>query len=86
MYLRTVYNIFVDVSDSTWFAYWKVTVWIGLILGSVTTVWLGLGGLQDAKALFYRLRNTDRNELDDGMVIDHHNRDEIGIQDDNSNQ
>ena len=84
--IGTVYNIFVDVSDSTWFAYWKVTVWIGLILGSVTTVWLGLGGLLDAKDLFHRLRTTDRNELDDGLVIDHRNRDEICIQDDNSKQ
>jgi SSS family solute:Na+ symporter len=75
----TVYNIFVDVSDSTWFAYWKVTVWIGLVLGSVTTVWLGLGGLRDMKDLFHRLRTAKRDDRDDGMVINHHNRDEIEL-------
>jgi len=54
--------------------------WTGVILpfaiGVITVVWLTWGGIRDLHRLFATLRTLKRDDLDDGMVVDHRNLDE----------
>ena len=69
----TIYNLFVDVSDSVWLEYWKIYSWIILIMGALTTLWFTIGGLANIKQMFIDLSRVKRDVQDDGMVVDHHN-------------
>jgi SSS family solute:Na+ symporter len=59
-----------DLGDIEWSRFWRVYVWMGVILGTITTVWLTIGGLLDIKRLFARLSTLVRDETDDGEVYD----------------
>ncbi|MFH1614077.1 MAG: sodium:solute symporter [Planctomycetota bacterium] len=53
----------------------------GLLIFSISTGflcagWLAFGGIRDLLRLFRRLKTVERNALDDGRVVDHHNLDE----------
>lgn len=53
-------------------------VFLPLMVGAITTVWLTRGGVRDLRRLFRDRRTCERNTLDDGMVVNHHNLDEAG--------
>ena len=72
----TLCNIFMDVPLKAWFTYWKTYVWLFLAVSVFVTIWFSIGGLMDLKDMFRRLKTIVRNDSDDGMVVDHHNRDE----------
>jgi solute:Na+ symporter, SSS family len=61
-------------SEQTWSSYWHYTaIWLPFALATVLVVWFTYGGLKDIRMLFVRLRSADRNVLDDGTVVGHHN-------------
>jgi SSS family solute:Na+ symporter len=63
-----------------WFLWWKYySLWLGLFVGAVTTVWFTWGGTRDLLRLFRRLRGLKRNVLDDGRVIGHVSADDVAI-------
>ena len=72
----TAYSSVVEVSDESWLKYWQVYVGIIFVLSIASTVWFLLGGIKDLKYMFTTLSTLVRNHRDDGMVIDHQNRDE----------
>ena len=74
--IGTVYNMIKEVPDDTWLEYWEIYSWIMFILGIVTTIWLTIGGLMNVKQMFRDLSSAKRDEQDDGMVVNHHNRNE----------
>jgi hypothetical protein len=47
-----------------------------LAQGRDTTVWFIWGGIRDLRRLFKSLKTVNRSDLDDGMVVAHHNLDE----------
>lgn len=64
-------------TEYAWSQYWHYTaIWLPFALATVLVVWFTYGGLRDIKLLFERLRETERNPLDDGTVVGHHNLDE----------
>ena len=65
----TVYNIFFDVKQESWFAYWRLYILLYLVIGVVVTIWVGIGGIRDMKDLFRRLATAKRDDRDDGSVI-----------------
>ncbi len=69
----TVYNIIFDVSDDAWSTYWYWYIVVSIVLGTFITIWFLIGGFSNIKEMFARLKVMERNELDDGMVINHHN-------------
>lgn len=71
--IGTVYNIIFDVSDDAWSTYWYWYIVVSIVLGTIITIWFMIGGFSNIKDMFARLKVMKRNELDDGMVIDHHN-------------
>lgn len=66
-----VHFFFGGIPDSWWIWLWKNMVYVFGTMGLVTTVWFLVGGLRDIKRLFATLRTKERNDLDDGRVIDH---------------
>ena len=68
-----------------WGKYWYFTgILLPLGIGVVTTVWFTIGGIRDLIRLFRSLNATRRNARDDGMVVDHHNLDELPAGPDNT--
>jgi len=67
-----------------WGRYWfTYAILLPLVVGAITTVWLTWGGVRDLRRLFRDLRTCKHNALDDGMVVDHHNLDEVANDTDN---
>jgi Na+/proline symporter len=71
--IGSIYNIMVDVPDSSWATFWAWRIGITLVIGIITTFWFLIGGLQDVRDMFHTLKTVKRNALDDGMVVRHHN-------------
>ena len=55
---------------SAWMALWHAKIYITLILGFGVTVWFICGGIVDVVGLFKALSSFQRNDADDGSVID----------------
>ncbi|MCD4831345.1 MAG: hypothetical protein K8R02_05980 [Anaerohalosphaeraceae bacterium] len=80
----TIYNLIFDVSTESWEKFWYFYIILSLVVGIVITIWFFIGGMHDIKDMFRTLREAKRNDLDDGMVIGHHNlADETKVADEN---
>jgi SSS family solute:Na+ symporter len=64
----TVYNLTHDVSDASWVVFWKWYVGVQFVASGVVFVWFTLGGLNDLRRMFARLREMERDTADDGVV------------------
>ncbi len=71
-------NIFIyKWPDKWWATYFFIQYYVIVFaIGIVSTVWFSIGTVIDLKKLFVRLNERERNELDDGRVIDNVNADE----------
>lgn len=68
-------------SNDAWADYfWIMGILFPLVVGVITSVWFSWGGIRDLRLLFRRLAVANRNELDDGRVIDHRNADDLAAQ------
>jgi solute:Na+ symporter, SSS family len=69
-----LWNLIRPWPDSWWAAYsWYTGVVLILAMGTVTSVWLAIGGVLDLRKMFHRLATLERNALDDGRVVGHPN-------------
>ncbi|MBC7186975.1 MAG: sodium:solute symporter [Calditrichaeota bacterium] len=64
----TIYNLTHNVPDESWLTFWRSYLLIGTTIAVVVTVWLGLGGLRDARDMLNRLATMKRDVHDDGTV------------------
>jgi SSS family solute:Na+ symporter len=64
----TVYNLTHDVSDASWARFWRWYVGLQFVAAGVVFVWFTLGGVRDLQRMFARLRTSQRDETDDGVV------------------
>ena len=69
----TIYSITVGVKTESWVKFWRVYIFLMLSVSTITTIWFTIGGIWDIKKMFSLLGKIKRNDLDDGMVTDHHN-------------
>lgn len=67
----TIYNLTHNVSDSSWMKFWFFYLVINIIIAIVVVFWFTIGGARDVKALFRRLRTMERDDKDDGFVMEH---------------
>lgn len=74
--IGTIYNAVVKVPAESWIRFWGVYTAVVLAVTVVITVWITIGGVYDLRQMLRLLSQIKRNPLDDGMVIDHQNRDE----------
>jgi SSS family solute:Na+ symporter len=73
----TIWNLSAPWPVSVWSAYWHITgVGLPILISVVTAIWFTWGGVKDIRSLFRRLREQTVNNLDDGTVVNHQNRDE----------
>lgn len=66
--IGTIYALNSDISDTAWLIYWKYYIWFIVILSTIITIWLAIGGYQDLFEMFRRLNNSNRDKLDDGTI------------------
>ena len=52
----TVYNLFVDVPDSSWARFWRWNIGLSAPLGVLATVWFLIGGIKDFRQMLRDLR------------------------------
>ena len=75
--IGTVWNMVAPWPNSMWSSYWHVAgIGVPVFMALVTGVWFTWGGIRDIRALFTRLKEHERNHLDDGTVVGHQNLDE----------
>lgn len=55
-------------SDKTWLAFWRIWIYVSLIVSAIVTIWLMIGGLKDMRDLFRRLKIAKVDVNDDGVV------------------
>jgi SSS family solute:Na+ symporter len=71
--LGTVWNVIAPSPISVWSYSWFV-VGIGCPAAfALITIWFTWGGIRDIRLFFRRLGQERVNDLDNGMVVDHHN-------------
>jgi len=66
--IGTVYNLSHDVDNAAWAHFWKIYVYIHLVVSVVIVGWFAIGGVRDIKMMFRRLGSMDRDVEDDGTV------------------
>jgi SSS family solute:Na+ symporter len=68
----TIYQLTEGMADEDWSRIWQISVYSQYALTIVVTVWFLIGGARDCREMFARLAVARRDDLDDGMVVDHH--------------
>ena len=68
--IGTVYNLYLEVSDGAWMAFWKNYIYIQAIFALITIVWFSIGGFKDLKVMMSKLKTDYRDHGDDGWVAD----------------
>ncbi len=58
-----------EIPDALWSSFWRMIIWLALILGFVVTVWFLIGGVRDVKEMIHLLRTRVQDETDDGRVV-----------------
>ena len=65
----TVWNLLIERwSDVGWSRWWYVNLWIGIVVGVITTVWFLIGGFRDLRDLLRDLSKARTDALDNGTV------------------
>ncbi len=68
-----VWNWLAETGDQGWGLYWQIQMWITVILGTLITIWLTIGGFKDLSNLISDLKKSKHNVNDDGRVVGRHN-------------
>jgi SSS family solute:Na+ symporter len=70
--IGTVYNLCYDVTQESWFSFWRLYILLFLVIAFIVTIWVGIGGMRDMKFLFHYLSTLKRDHCDDGTVMLQH--------------
>ncbi len=66
--IGTVICLTQDVGKEPWLTYWKIYIWIQIVMSAVVIVWFSIGGVRDVRAMTRDLATQTRDDSDDGMV------------------
>ena len=75
--IGTIYMLSTDIPDAAWGEFWRVFSIIILLMTTVVTVWVCIGGVKNLRELFSTLRTLKRDAHDDGTVVGHRNLDDL---------
>ena len=64
----TVYNLYYDVSDTSWMTFWKYYLFINIGMAMISIIWFTWGGFKDLNVMMTKLRSDERDHNDDGWV------------------
>ncbi len=59
-----------DPISRGWSEYWKLYVYIQVAMSVFVIAWFAIGGFKDARAMFRRLDDMDRDESDVGQIVE----------------
>lgn len=72
--IGTMWNFISPWPISVWSQFWFIVgIGIPIAFTLITAVWFSWGGIRDMRVFFHRLKRERIDDLDNGMVIDHHN-------------
>ena len=60
------------IADEWWTLFWRIWIYMQVLIGIPVAVWFVIGGVKDIRQVFHRLTTMERDEADDGRVIGHH--------------
>ena len=63
-------SVLMDPISRGWGKYWKIYVLIQVFMSVFVIIWFAIGGLKDARAMFKRLDHMDRDQSDDGHIVE----------------
>ena len=66
--LGTLWHFLHGTTDPGWMKFWRIYVWLYVVVAVVVLVIFTVGGLKDLKAMFAQLSTQERNEEDDGFI------------------
>jgi SSS family solute:Na+ symporter len=66
--LGTLYSLFVGATNEQWAKFWQYFMFLMMVLGVIVAVWISVGGLREMPEFFKRLRDSNRDDTDDGTV------------------
>ena len=70
----TAWNFISPWPLSVWSNFWYVVgIGIPIFFAVVTAIWFTWGGVRDMRVFFQRLKEERSDDLDNGMVVNHHN-------------
>jgi SSS family solute:Na+ symporter len=64
----TIYSLTHDVGNGPWLTYWRIYIWVNVVLSVVVIGWFTVGGVRDVRRMTRALATMERDETDDGMV------------------
>ncbi len=64
----TVYNLTHDVGNGPWMSFWRVYVWIYLLVSVFVLLWFSAGGFRNLGEMIRTLRTMKRDHADSGFV------------------
>ena len=65
---------FFRMSDQAWCWYWWFKIYLSLLIGIITSVWILCGGLRDAVKIFKELNKEKVDVSDDGFIKNNLNK------------
>ncbi len=70
VWLRTMRWVpaIISIVTSAWASFWRLYVYVELILAAFVVLWFTVGGLRDLKSMLGRLSSMERDDADDGVV------------------
>lgn len=74
-----IYELTVGMSDQGWSIFWKYYVYTCYAMLIIVSVWFLAGGIKNVKEMFADLAVAVRNDLDSGMVVDHHSLEDEAV-------
>jgi len=64
----TIWHFLHGTTDTGWMGFWRIYVWLYVVVAVSVLIIFGTGGLRDLKAMFVQLRHQERDTRDDGFI------------------
>ncbi len=64
----TVYSLTRGLDNMHWAEFWRLYIYVQVILSLIVLIWFAIGGVSDLRSMLARLRVSQRDARDDGYV------------------
>ena len=68
--IGTIYNLNKTVVDDSWIAFWKIYMWINVVVAILVTIWFTYNGFNDLKGMLKELKRKKIDIKDNGFISD----------------
>ena len=64
----TIYNLNADVLDNQWTSFWKIYMWVNVVVAIFVTIWFTRNGFKDLKEMLKQLKSKKIDINDNGVI------------------